>query len=452
MQKKSQSAQSGKAGDFPSLSCFLSAFISASFSVAPAQLCRDNASVLGGTNALLPEPPLGIVTGMSSALKQKPRTRKTASSRRVVQDQGALFQTAFHGSPALHSIVRLSDNVIVEANEAFGQMLGYRREDVLGKTPFELHFWVKPELLPIFREQLQTKGRVRNFELEVRAKDGSIRTVLLSSEVVSIDGVPHSMNAGVDITDRKLAEAKLRENENQLQKALETERELNQLKSDFVSLVSHEFRTPLEIIMSSADNLDRYHERLAPEKRSQLLRTIHKSVRRMSFMMEDVLLMGRFDSGRMEFKPVAFDLASFCRRLREEMETTRNRRCSIQLTVEGKVAKAQGDEGVLRHILTNLLSNAMKYSEAGQPVVLAVSRRGKQAIFRVADRGCGIPAADQARLFQAFHRASNVRQLPGTGLGLVIVKRSVALHGGEIEFESTEGKGTTFTVRLPMFP
>ena len=389
--------------------------------------------------------------GMSSALKQKPRNREASSPRSVAQDRDGLFQTAFHNSPAMHSIVRLPDNVIVEVNEAFGRMLGYRREDVLGKTPAELRFWVKPELLPIFREQLQTKGRVRNFELEIRARDGSIRTVLLSSQVVSIDGVPHSMNAGVDITDRKLAEARLHENESRLQKALETERELNQLKSDFVSLVSHEFRTPLEIILSSADNLDRYHERLAPEKRSQLLRTIHKSVRRMSFMMEDVLLMGRFDSGRMEFKPVMFDLVSFCQRLCEEMETTRNQRCPIKLTTEGKLAKAQGDESVIRHILTNLLSNAIKYSEAGRPVELVISRRGKAAIFRVADGGCGIPAADQARLFQAFHRASNVRQLPGTGLGLVIVKRSVALHGGEIEFVSTEGKGTTFTVRLPMF-
>jgi PAS domain S-box-containing protein len=362
-----------------------------------------------------------------------------------------LFTKAFHNSPAMHSIIRFPDNVIVEVNDAFLKALGFIRDDVLGKTPFDLNFWVAPEKLRAVRDQLLAEGFVRNVELEVRAKNGSTRTLLLSSEIVDIDGVPHSMSAGVDITAHKQAEAKLRESELRLQAALKTERELNQLKSDFVSLVSHEFRTPLEIIMSSTDNLERYHDRLPPEKRQQLLRTINKSVSRMSHMMEDVLLMGRFDSARVEFNPVRFDLKSFCERLCGEMETARNHRCPIRLTVEGKVETVQGDETVLRHILTNLISNAVKYSAAGEPVDLHVARRSKDIVFRVVDQGCGIPATDQARLFQAFHRASNARQFPGTGLGLVIVKRSVELHGGSIEIESAEGKGTTVTVTLPMF-
>ncbi len=352
---------------------------------------------------------------------------------------------AFRSSPALNAIVRIPDNVIVEVNDAFARTLGFPREEALGKTPFELKFWVSPEKLPAFRAQLEAKGFVRNYETQVRTRSGEIRTVLLSAQVVHIDGVPHSMSAGVDITEQKRAEA-------ELQKALVDARELSQLKSDFVSLVSHEFRTPLEVIMSSADNLERYHDRLPAEKRHQLLRTIHKSVSRMSHMMEDVLLTGRTESGRIEFKPVAFDLMSFCQRLCDEMETARNRRSAIKLTVKGKVAGACGDETVLRHILTNLLSNALKFSAAGEAVELNVSREKDNAIFRVADRGCGIPTADQARLFQAFHRGGNVRQLPGTGLGLVIVQRSVSLHRGEINVESVEGKGTTFTVRLPLFP
>ena len=332
------------------------------------------------------------------------------------------FKEAFHNSPALSAVIRFSDNRIVEVNESFLRGLGFRREDVLGKTPQNLKFWFRPEQVPQFRDLMEKHGHVRNYEMEVRRTDGSVRTVLLSSQLILIDGEPHAVSSGVDITEQKRIEA-------ELQLALGQARELSQLKSDFVSLVSHEFRTPLEVIMSSADNLERYHERLTPEKRAQLLQTINKSVRRMSYMMEDVLLMGRIESGRIEFNPVTFDLESFCRRLCDEMETARNRRCPIQLTVEGDLTRAHGDETVLRHILTNLISNAVKYSEAGKSVDLKVSRRGKDAFFHVVDRGCGIPVADQARLFQAFHRGSNVRQLPGTGLGFVIVQRSVLLHG-----------------------
>jgi signal transduction histidine kinase len=113
---------------------------------------------------------------------------------------------------------------------------------------------------------------------------------------------------------------------------------------------------------------------------------------------------------------------------------------------------AQGDENLLRHIFSNLLSNAVKYSRPGEPVEFIIHREGHHARFTIRDRGIGIPAADRPRLFEAFHRASNVGQAPGTGLGLLIVKRCVDLHQGSITFESEENHGTTFTVRLPLLP
>src|SRR5262249_58209477 len=113
--------------------------------------------------------------------------------------------------------------------------------------------------------------------------------------------------------------------------------------------------------------------------------------------------------------------------------------------------RAYGDESLLRHIFTNLLSNAVKYSPPSERVDFLVKREGEDAVCRIFDRGCGIPDADQKRLFQAFHRGSNVRQIPGTGLGLLIVERCVRLHGGQIQVESVEGRGTTFTVQLPLF-
>jgi len=232
---------------------------------------------------------------------------------------------------------------------------------------------------------------------------------------------------------------------------LSRERELSELKTNFVSLVSHEFRTPLEIIMSSTDNLRRYHERLEPERREHLLTTINRAVRRMAGMMEEVLVLGRLETARMTFHPGKLEWHRFCQRVCDEIAAATNHRCPIGLELSGTPATATGDESLLHHIFTNLLSNAVKYSAPGAPVEFTVSREGENAICRIADRGCGIPAADQKRLFQAFHRGSNVRQVPGTGLGLLIVHRCVELHGGQIHFTSSEDQGTTFTVTMRLF-
>ncbi|MFO1446995.1 MAG: sensor histidine kinase [Opitutaceae bacterium] len=279
----------------------------------------------------------------------------------------------------------------------------------------------------------------------------------MASRVATRDAELRQLNQDlerrVELRTSELTEAnrRLDEGREEALRLLARERELRELKSDFVSLVSHEFRTPLEIIMSSADNLRRYHDRLSPEKREDLLVTINKSVRRMSGMMEEVLVLGRMETDGMTFRPAPFDLHAFCRRVCDEIESATGRHGAIRLEFRDVPAVANGDESVVRHIFTNLLSNALKYSPLDQPVDFVVCLEGTQAVFNVIDRGCGIPEADRRRLFQAFHRGSNVRQIPGTGLGLLIVRRCVELHGGHLTFESVEGQGTTFTVRLPLF-
>ncbi len=244
--------------------------------------------------------------------------------------------------------------------------------------------------------------------------------------------------------ERARAEAEVR-------RALALERELGDLKMNFVSMVSHEFRTPLEVIVSSTDILDRYLDRLPAPERTEHLRAIQDSVKRMSGMMEDVLLLGRFESERQQFRPDDLHLAACCRRLVDEMRSATSGKCPIEFTLAADLPLAHADGGLLRHILTNPISNAVKYSAAGSPVRLNLAREGADAVFRIEDRGLGIPTADQAHLFEAFHRGRNVGQISDTGLGLVIVKRSVELHGGRIEFISKERGGTTFIVRLPVF-
>lgn len=234
------------------------------------------------------------------------------------------------------------------------------------------------------------------------------------------------------------------------QRELELQRELNRLKSNFVSMVSHEFRTPLGVIQSSAEILEAYLDRLGPERRAEHLAEIVQSTTRMKDLMEEVLLLSRVESGRMEFRPAPVDLLVLVRRLvAEATAAAASQNGRIELVTSGVERSAKLDETLMGIVLSNLFSNALKYSPSGSPVQLLLRRDGGYLTFEVRDRGLGIPAKDQPHLFTSFHRASNVADLPGTGLGLTIVRRCVELHGGTISFASTEGQGSSFIVRLP---
>ena len=246
-------------------------------------------------------------------------------------------------------------------------------------------------------------------------------------------------------------EAKVADRTLQLNEALAKEKELNRLKGNFISMVTHEIRTPLALILGSSEILSRYLDRLTAAKRQDHLRTIDSAVQRMTALMEDVLLFSKAESGRMDFNPSTLDLPAFCTQLTDELASATNRRCPLMLTLNGITEPARGDESLLRHIFSNLIANAVKYSPPGSPVDFAVSRAGGDAVFTVRDHGMGIPEDDCQRLFTPFYRGKNVTTIQGTGLGLVIVKHCVEQHGGTIEIQSVEKAGTTVTVRLPLF-
>jgi signal transduction histidine kinase len=258
-----------------------------------------------------------------------------------------------------------------------------------------------------------------------------------SGNILELQGV------GRDITELKQAEA-------EIVKALERERELSELRSGFVSLVSHEFRTPLTTIQSSAELLERYNNRLSEEKKQNHYRRIQQAVQRMTQLLEDVLTIGKAEAGKLKFTPSPMDLVAFCRDLVESLQMSAKPQHQLNFVVIGDGTDAQMDEKILGHILTNLLTNAIKYSPDGGTVQFDLVCEGTWGIFRIQDSGIGIPAEDLERLFESFGRASNVGAIPGTGLGLAIVKRCVDLHKGEISVESEVGVGTTFTVTLPL--
>src|SRR5579871_456529 len=163
-------------------------------------------------------------------------------------------------------------------------------------------------------------------------------------------------------------------------KALAREKELSQLKSNFVSMVSHEFRTPLGIIQSSAELLRDFYQRMQPEEREEQLESIARNTRRMAGMMEEILVLSRLDARKLDFQPHALDLNAFCHRVLDEVRSATNRRCHIELLMSLVPTQAHADERLLGHIFTNLLSNAVKYSEPGATVGFSVERDGPDVV------------------------------------------------------------------------
>lgn len=245
-----------------------------------------------------------------------------------------------------------------------------------------------------------------------------------------------------------------------LEAELKQTQEHSQMKDAFISFLSHEARTPLAVIMSSASMLEDYFDRFSPERRSEHLQRIIGQGRYMTAMMEDLLIISRGRMGKLEFTPVPGDLAAYCRELVDEARQSAGVTPAHQfvIDIQGLFHDARFDRRLLRHTLGNLLGNAVKYSPDGGEIRLSLRRMPDPdggacdvAVIRISDQGIGIPVADQSQLFEFFHRASNARQIAGTGLGLSIVRESVLRHGGTISFVSTEDQGTTFIITLPVF-
>lgn len=270
-----------------------------------------------------------------------------------------------------------------------------------------------------------------------------------------------------DVTSQKQAEERI-------YRSLREAEELSELKSRFIAMTSHEFRTPLAVISSSVGILQHFGDRLSPEKRDEHLATIQTYVQHTTRLLDDILLLNRAGSEELRFEPVPLNIVAFCERMCHEIQASYPDH-SICFTVvygslvdqphsaanptiadltpsadPGPSIEYNLDEKLLRQILTNLLSNAVKYSAANTQIEVTLTLDSHSIQIEVKDQGIGIPASDMPQLFQSFHRASNVGTIQGTGLGLSIVKHCLDLHKGYISVQSVEGSGSCFTVTLPL--
>lgn len=332
---------------------------------------------------------------------------------------------------------------IETSNRAAANIFGYSLDEMIGISIADL----VDE--PIDNKMLQHLNGQYGHEITGCRSDGTRFPAYFSFNELKLDDGSLYTCIIQDITYRKRMEAEIIERE-RVTVALEKERELRHLKNRFMSMMGHELKTPLAQISLANDMMKKYGDVAPPEDREQYLETIQTQVKHLDGMIEDVLTLSRNEAGRLYAELEDVDLITYCRDVVEEFQFSYHRTHQVEFECPENILRASIDRKLLRRALTNLISNAIKYSPDGGRVDFMLQREGNDAVICVKDSGIGIPKADQKRLFEPFHRAANVDTLPGTGLGLAITRQAIELHSGTIDFKSKPDQGTTFIVRFPL--
>jgi PAS domain S-box-containing protein len=352
-----------------------------------------------------------------------------------------------------------TDQVLLGDN--FRELFGY---DVSNKT-VSLSFWkehIHPDDLESVIESvdkvLESPGNTKwTAEYQYICSDGSIayvcdRGVVMHDQFGKPIRLIGAMQNITEITEyRKSLEKKVEERTHELNQALSKEKRLVEVKSRFVSMASHEFRTPLSTIQFAAGFVKQYYSTLQPGVIVSKLEGIEKQVQLLVGLLDDMLTIGKCEAARLKVDAVGIDLKGFFDKISEEIETsTRGTHRIVSSYRPDDKITVRSDEKFLRNIFINLLSNAIKFSPGKPAVFLDIQKEANMVNIKVRDEGIGVPTEDKNKLFEPFQRGNNVDSIQGTGLGLSIVKKAVETLGGQVSLDSTLGKGTAFTVKLPV--
>jgi PAS domain S-box-containing protein len=401
------------------------------------------------------------------------------------------FREIFQGS-AEGIIMVNRDGVILLANPVSETMFGYENGELIGKSLESLlperFRGMHSHLRMSFNEHPSPRRMGIGRDLMAVRKDGAEFPVEVSLSYKQASGELLVMAFIIDITERKKAEEALRSSEEQLllyaaelerkvqartealnrsvhelekevevrkraeeeaRKSLEKERELNELKSKFVSIASHEFRTPLSTIMSSASLIGQYKAKGDLDKIDKHIARVKSNVNHLTAILNDFLSLGKLEEGRVEINNEKVHIPEFFKEVQEELKPSLKPGQRIVVEYPDGLAPIQVDPRILRNVLFNLISNASKYSDENKNIYLSCVSGQRSLRLMVKDEGIGIPEDDKKHMFDRFFRASNAVNIQGTGLGLNIVKRYIDLLKGKIEFESEYGRGSTFIVEIP---
>ncbi|HEY6502808.1 MAG TPA: PAS domain-containing sensor histidine kinase [Chitinophagaceae bacterium] len=381
---------------------------------------------------------------------------------------------------------------IILANPAAEKIFGYDHEELIGQ-PVEILIPQQfrghhPKLRDGFHQSPQNRTMGAGRDLHATRKTGESFPVEVSLSFYKQQNETYVIAFIVDITHRKetennmlrqkkelekvtddmrklnteleakveertviLREAlmKLEQSQKELSESLDKERELNEIKSRFVSMASHEFRTPLSTVLSSASLISKYPNTEENEKREKHVRRIKDSVNYLNELLEDFLSLGKLEEGRVSITVTTFNIKDFFADIIDETKAIMKTGQELKISYEG-ADEFITDKRMLKNILLNLLSNATKFSEEGKNIWVDVSNTGRVLSVTVKDEGIGIPEDDLPYLFDTFFRGKNVSNIQGTGLGLPIIKRYLNLLNGDITVSSRYNEGTTFCIKLPV--
>ena len=344
------------------------------------------------------------------------------------------------------AVFRINEEGVIHfANQAFSSMFDLDvNDDLVGQSISDLFMDV--EGWKDFKSNFDISGIKKNAEIQMKTKSGEQRWVLISMVKVKKSDQDYVYDGSiVNITHQK-------EIEQNLKVALEKEKELGEMKSRFVSMTSHEFRTPLTSIQANAEILSiKIHDQqaISREKIEKHLIRITTEVARLTRLMDDILIIGRLESGKIIFDPSDVDLKSLINELLQEGDIYLNEDRTIEFTCSGDERLFFGDPNLIRHVISNLISNAFKYSKGFQSPEIHLSYLAEKITIEVKDYGIGIPKEEQSNLFDSFFRATNVGNIQGTGLGLIIVKQFIDIHRGKVIVESALNEGTRVIIELP---
>jgi len=349
-----------------------------------------------------------------------------------------------------------SNGMVNEWNQSSEKITGFTKEEVLGEDLVATY--INSNYQKSVKKVLDNAQRgveTANFEFPLYAKDGKRIMILLNSSTRrNSDGkIIGMLGVGQDITIlneyKKNLESKVEYRTQELQESLEREKELGQLKTSFVSMASHEFRTPLTSIKAISDIILRYSNKLSQESINARLEKIKKEVDDMTTMLDDILIIGKSEAQKLAFNPDIEDIVFLIRQIITEYQFSDTTNRQLIYDIPNSIIMINVDKKWIKHIIINLISNAEKYSNKNTPIKISIHQNQSNISFSFQDYGIGISKQDIKKLFEPFHRGSNAQNIPGTGLGLSVLQQAVDLHNGKIEVESNLGKGSKFKIILP---
>ena len=344
--------------------------------------------------------------------------------------------------------VMIVDNTerVIFVNYRFCAITGYSKSELIGKVAAEI--LVAKTIKSVMQEKVQARssGISESYDVEIIRKSGDKGWLRISgSPIYDVKGeVVGSIGLHADITLEKVKERSLNQ-------SLSKEKELNKLKSQFITTASHEFRTPLSIIQSNVELMCMQIAKKMPEEKSNFsiyFDRVKNEIENMSELMDQVLMIDKINSGKIESNRMAIDLVATCKQVALKMKSASEAR-SLDIHVSGNPIMLKTDLQLFEQVILNLTSNAFKFSENSNPI-LHLFFNQKNIGIHIIDDGIGIPEKDQSALFQPFYRASNAVDIPGTGLGLSIVKNIMHNLKGKVEIESKQGIGTKVMLLFPL--